>query len=111
MYIVKLSLSVNGLPSAATRGYTRFVSRVFDCETPFDALDKAQHFSTAPVMETAVTRLYHAVARYCHEHGTNAILNARYNVYYVYDSRYDFVEQRVCAASYTRHYYFDYDNN
>lgn len=47
MYIVKLSLSVNGLPSAATRGYTR----------------------------------------------------------------YDFVEQRVCAASYTRHYYFDYDNN
>lgn len=103
MYIVKLDLSVKGLPASVTRGCTRHIAKSYDVDSPFIAIDKAQSFCYSPRYVSAVENLYSAVLcaiLYDHVPATgDVIMNARYTVFDCDDNK--------CVATYVRHFNFD----
>ena len=104
MYLVKLDLSVSGLPASATRGCTRHVAKTFLAESPFIAIEKAQRLGDASRHVIAVDNLYNAVL--------NAILDdhvpATGDV--VMTARYTAIDcnSYKTVATYTR--YFDFND-
>lgn len=105
MYLVKLDLSVKGLPAVCTRGCKRHVSQILTADSPSIAVYNAVHYGDAPVLEDAVSDLYGAIfgaLLYDSEHifkSCDVVMTARYTVV---DCRNN---ERV--ATYTRYYNFD----
>ena len=54
MYLVKLNLSVKGLPKNISLSFPRQLSQVLDCKSIFEALDLARDERSAPKLESAV---------------------------------------------------------
>lgn len=105
MYLVKLDLSVKGLPAFCTRGYKRHVSMCFHADTPLIALYKAEQYDLAPKFEDAISELHGSIlfallldSEHIFSSG-DVVMTARYTVI---DCDYD---ERV--ATYTRYFNFD----
>ena len=104
MYLVKLDLSVSGLPASATRGCTRHVAKTFLAESPFIAIEQAQRLGDAPRHAIAVDNLHNAVLNallYDHVHATgDVVITARYTAIDC--------NSHKTVATYTRYFDFNY---
>lgn len=101
MFLVKMDLSVKGLPASSIRGVVRHVSGTFFTGTPFDALSCALNDVSETGFPRVLTRFIHAVYDVYHDDSKSVPVVARYTVIDLYDGKRESV--------YTRYYDVDCD--
>ena len=99
MYLVKLNLSVKGLPKHISLSFPRQLSQTLDCKSIFDALDLARDERYAPKLESAVMLLFCSLYDVVDSNSfSGVVMSARYKL---------FNTSVVLVADYTRYYNFD----
>ena len=98
MYLVKLDLSVQGLPRDFSLRFQRHFSQTFDCKTIFRALSLSRCERTAPQFETAVKSLFYSLYDIVVSNSIyGVVMSARYTLYNSSGAR---------VAAYTRYFNF-----
>ncbi len=99
MFLVKLDLSVKGLPKSISLCFPRKLSQIINCKTVFQALELARNESFAPKLESAVKFLFCSLYDIVESNSlSGVVMSARYSL---------FNDSDVLVADYTRYYNFD----
>lgn len=99
MYLVKLDLSVKGLPKNHSVNFPRQFSQALDCKSVFDALELARDVRSTPKLKSAVKLLFCSLYDIVDSNSlSGVVMSARYTL---------FNTTGVLVAAYTRYYNFD----